>query len=74
MDTFVPDHYFRINEFSGLLNRPLVEISSQTFFRTSEISGLSEPKLTNHHGICMGTHSQPLLQNRLMDIYETWQG
>ena len=24
--------------------------------------------------ICMGTHSQPLLQNRLMDVYETWQG
>ena len=22
--------------------------------------------------ICMGTHSQPLLQNRLMNIYETW--
>ena len=22
--------------------------------------------------ICMGTHSQPLLQNRFMDIYETW--
>ena len=24
--------------------------------------------------ICMGTHSQPLLQNRLMDVYKTWQG
>ena len=22
--------------------------------------------------ICMGTHSQPLLQNRLMDVHETW--
>ena len=22
--------------------------------------------------ICMGTHSQHLLQNRLMDVYETW--
>ena len=22
--------------------------------------------------ICMGTHSQPLLQNHLMDVYETW--
>ena len=22
--------------------------------------------------ICMGTHSQPLLQNRLMDFDETW--
>ena len=22
--------------------------------------------------ICMGTHSQPLLQNGLMDAYETW--
>ena len=21
--------------------------------------------------ICMGTHSQPLLRNRLMDVYET---
>ena len=24
--------------------------------------------------ICMGTHSQPFLQNCLMDIYETWNG
>ena len=24
------------------------------------------------HVICMGTHSQPLLQNHLMDVYETW--
>ena len=22
--------------------------------------------------ICMGTQSQPLLQNHLMDVYETW--
>ena len=22
--------------------------------------------------ICMGTHSQPLLQNCLMDVHETW--
>ena len=22
--------------------------------------------------ICIGTHSQPLLQNRWMDVYETW--
>ena len=21
--------------------------------------------------LCMGTHSQPLLQNRIMDVYET---
>ena len=24
--------------------------------------------------VCMGTPSQRLLQNRLMDVYETWQG
>ena len=24
--------------------------------------------------ICMGTHSQPLLQNRLIDVYKTWYG
>ena len=24
--------------------------------------------------VCMGTHSQPLLQNCLMDVYETWEG
>ena len=24
--------------------------------------------------ICKGTHIQPLLQNRLMDVYETSQG
>ena len=23
--------------------------------------------------LCIGTHSQPLLQNRLMDVYKTWQ-
>ena len=22
--------------------------------------------------ICIGTHSQPLLENRLMNVYETW--
>ena len=22
--------------------------------------------------ICIGTHSQPLLQNRWMDVYKTW--
>ena len=22
--------------------------------------------------ICIGTHNQPLLQNHLMDVYETW--
>ena len=22
--------------------------------------------------VCMGTHCQPLLQNRLMDVYKTW--
>ena len=22
--------------------------------------------------ICMGTHGQPLLENRLIDAYETW--
>ena len=22
--------------------------------------------------VCIGTHSQPFLQNRLMDVYETW--
>ena len=25
-----------------------------------------------HECMCMGTHSQPLIQNRLMDVYETW--
>ena len=52
LDTFVPGLYFRINEFSGLLNHPLVRTwkSVPTFFvRTSEISGLSEPGLMNHH-------------------------
>ena len=51
-DTFVPGRYFRINEFSGLLNCPSVqERKSVTalFVRISEISRLSEPGLTNHH-------------------------
>ena len=25
-----------------------------------------------HVYICIGTHSQPLLQNCLMDVYEAW--
>ena len=51
-DTFVPGRYVRINEFSGLLNRPLVRTWKSVptlFVRTNEISGLSEPGLTNHH-------------------------
>ena len=51
---FVPCRYFRINEFSGLLNRPLVQKRKSVpalFVRISEISGLSEPGLTNHHCI-----------------------
>ena len=27
---------------------------------------------TNACTICMGIHSQPLIQNRLMDVYEIW--
>ena len=53
-DLFVPGQYFRINDFSGLLNRPLVRTRKSVpalFVRTSEISGLSEPGLTNHHCI-----------------------
>ena len=53
-DTFVPGRYFRINEFSGLLNRPSVQkrkLVPALFVRISEISGLSEPGLTNHHCI-----------------------
>ena len=55
-DTFVPSWYFRINEFSGLLNRPSVQKRKSVpalFVRISEISGLSEPGLTNHHCIYM---------------------
>ena len=46
--------YFRVNELSGLLNRLLVDLwksVSALFVQTSEISGLSEPGLTNHHCI-----------------------
>ena len=53
-DTFAPDRYFRINEFSGLLKHPSVQKRKSVpalFVRISEISGLSEPGLTNHH--CM---------------------
>ena len=51
-DTFVPRRYFRINEFSGLLNRPLVQtwkLAPTLLVQTSKISGLSEPGWTNHH-------------------------
>ena len=55
-DTFVPSQYFQINEFSGLLNRPSVQKRKSVpalFVRISEISGLSDPGLTNHHCICL---------------------
>ena len=43
---------------SGLLEQiKVVEIGSRTFFRTSEISGLSEPGLTNHHCTWKSTKS-----------------
>ena len=51
-DTFVPGRYFQIKKFSGLLNRQLVQMWKSVlslFVLTSEISGLSEPGLTNHH-------------------------
>ena len=52
--TFVPGQYFRINKFSGLLNRQLVltwKSVPTLFVRISKISGLSEPGLTNHQCI-----------------------
>ena len=48
-DMFVPCRNFWINEFSGLLNHPLVhlvptwKLVPTLFVQTSEISGLSEP-------------------------------
>ena len=51
---FVSGQYFRINKFSGFLNGPLVRTWKwvPTFFvRTSAISGLSVPRLTNYHCI-----------------------
>ena len=61
-DTFAPGWYFRINEFSGLLNRLLIQKQKSVttlFIRISEISGLSEPGLTNHHCILyIFLHSQ----------------
>ena len=58
-DTFVPSRYFWINEFSRLHESPVsldVEIGSKTFVRTSKISWLSEPRLTNHQ--CTVTYVQ----------------
>ena len=61
--TFVPGRYFRINKFSGLLNRPLVRTWTSVptlFVRTSEIFGLSEPGLTNHHCTCKSKYTPGL--------------
>ena len=58
-DTFFQGRYFRINEFSGLLIRPLVRTwksVSTLRVRISEISGVSEPGLTNHHCISLVHH------------------
>ena len=54
--------YIRMNEFSDLLNRPLVRNRKSVpslFVRTSEISWLSEPRLTNHHCISLFSISDP---------------
>ena len=73
-DTFVPRWYFRINEFSGLLNRPLVRTWKSVptlFVRTSEISGLSEPGITNHHCITFrsgGFSCSKLLHNQSLSL------
>ena len=51
---FVPGWYFRINEFSGLLNGPSVQKRKSVpalFVQISKILGLSEPGLANHHCI-----------------------
>ena len=55
-DMFVPGWYFHINEFSELLNRPLVRMWKSVpalFVRTNKISGPSEPGLTNYPCISM---------------------
>ena len=52
-DLFIRTRLFLVDH-SGLLNRPLVWTRKSVptlFVRTSEISGLSEPGLTNHHCI-----------------------
>ena len=67
--TFVPGQYFRINEFSGLLNRPSVQERKSVpalFVRISEISGLSEPGLTNHHCTFV------LLSVHVSTLNQTW--
>ena len=55
-DTFVPGRYFRIDKFSGLMNRPLIRMWKSVltlFVRTSETSRLLEPGLMNHHSTCV---------------------
>ena len=50
-NSFIRIRFFPI-DISGLLNRPLVRTWKSVptlFVQTSEISGLSEPGLTNHH-------------------------
>ena len=67
-DMFVPGRCFRINEFSGLLNRPSVQKRKSVpalFVRISEISGLSELGLTNHHCTFIVTS----LQKQIVLIY-----
>ena len=69
---FVPGRCFRINKFSGLMNRPLVYLWKSVpalSIRTREISGLSdsEPGLTNHHcrytkNLLLFTVSLPILR------------
>ena len=69
---YVPGLYFRINEFSRLLNRPIFWTRKSVpslFVRTSEISGLSEPGLTNHDCICI-----VLFATALLCLKRTWSG
>ena len=81
-DTFVPGRYFRINEFSGLLNHPSDQERKSVpalFVRISEISGLSEPGLTNHHCIVLSNELKrkwwiilPNLNSLVHDIRNIW--
>ena len=69
-DTFVPGQYFRIIKFSGLLNRPWVQEQKSVpalFVRINEISGLSEPGLTNHHCTLLSLLLNPYLRLRQCD-------
>ena len=53
-------------------NAYIKDLNASRFFMNFLCIYLGEGRGCTNACICMETHSQPLLQNRWMDVYKTW--